>query len=155
MEKSSNPTLAYLKLSSPFPELAVYIKNYTKIEVEGLDVNEYQAKIDKISTQLFSVKLEYKIRAVKNPLVKVIFLLPIFIENHYNKILVKKEVSLILKSYFDNEELSKEVLEKTSSISQKIGTLTSGLIFMATMAKPRSSFSFRGKMIIGTVQNLR
>ena len=121
----------------------------------GLSNEDYDTKIDKLNEILVSIKINFKIKTVINPQLKVAFELPLYLENHYSRYLTDRELTTTLKSYFDNEEEERSALGKSSDLSQMMGSLTNGLIFMASMAKPRSSLSFRGKMIVGSIQNLR
>ena len=159
--------LPYLKLTAKsnevllifnkdFPQLTFFIKDYVEISIKDLNPEEYEYKFYNLKTTSgHLIRLNYTKKVIQKPFMILRFNLPVYLKKYSRFHLAKSEISLRLNSYFENENIETILLEKSSSRSEFLGTIARNIISITSLARPKSSFSFRGKFTLDMIQNLR
>ncbi len=150
-----NPSKLVLEFSNPFPELFDMLPKITTISLSNVKPELYSYKFIKRSSLSYFLEFSFLLKSTKSPRLNFKLNVPISILYHATQRLITTELNITMKSFFDLDFLEMRKVESAEDPSFRVGNMANIMINVANLVKPQSSLSFRGKLIVDTIQFLR
>ena len=144
-----------LQLDKPFTDLFNILPKIIHINILDFKKESYTFKCNKRSQRIYDIDFDFLTSSTKHPILNLKINYPISIAFHQSHILENNEKNLTMNSYFEGEELELKQLESAVGANIRFGNMANTVINVASIASPRSGFSFRGWLTVVLIQFLR
>ena len=156
MEKTSDATVIYLKFDKNFTDLFSVVPNISKVSISGLNSSKYNYTILKSELEgIFRMTIFFSLSMTKYPTLTLTLNLPFNIEYHPINRLTKREVSIMMKSYFKVSDETLSDTKKAAVATESGGYTTSAGAIVASLSNSGSGFAFRSLLLMDLIKFLK
>jgi hypothetical protein len=156
LSKTSAPNVIKLKFDKIFSDLFSVVPRISNISINGLNSSDFNYTISKSdSEQQFIITISFSKQMIKYSALTLFLSPPYDIEYHPSHRLMKRQVSIMLNSYFSVSNDTQSDVD-----SAKLGTKTGSILvsagaIMMSFTKPGWVFAFRSLLLMDLIRSLK